>query len=72
VLDLGVGRLAQQVAGHQLARVDAAAVQVGDQVVLGVGRLGPHRDRESEPRRLGPLVLLGQDQVLAPRLQRHA
>ncbi len=72
VLDILVGRLAQQVAGHQLARVDPRLVQERDQVVLGVRRPGADGDRKPEPRRPCPGRLVGQDQVLGPRTERRA
>src|SRR3954465_11109923 len=54
VLDALVGRLAQEVAGEQLARGDPVRLQVADQVALAVRRVGADRDREAEPGRPRP------------------
>ena len=55
---VGVGGLAQQVAAEELPRVDAALVQMGDQVAAGEARVRADRDRKPEPARLGAGRLL--------------
>ncbi len=69
---VGVGGLAEQVAAEQLARVDAAVVEVGDQVAAREARVRAHRDGEPEPACLGAGRLGRKHQDVVVRGERLA
>jgi hypothetical protein len=72
VLDVGVGRLAQQVAREEQPRGDARRLQVVDQRAAAEARVRADRHREAEPRRVGVGGRVGQDEDVLQVAQRLA
>ena len=55
--NVAIGGLAQEVAGEELPRCDAAAVQPLHELTPTERRVGPNGQRETEPARIAVLAL---------------
>ena len=60
------GRVLDQVAREQVARLDLLALEVGGQVVTREAGVFLDRNQETEPRRVGIFLRFGEDQSLGP------
>ena len=58
------GGLADEVPAEEKARRDSVRLEEAHEVVPAVPRVGPHRDREAEPARLGAVRRLREDEFV--------
>src|SRR5438128_158983 len=58
------GGLADEVPAEEKARRDSVRLEEAHEVVPAVPRVGPHRDREAEPARLGAVRRLREDELV--------
>jgi glucose-1-phosphate cytidylyltransferase len=71
VLDVGVGGLAEEVAGEHEAGADLGGVEVAGELVAGERRVRADGDGEAEPAGVGVFGAgLGEDQHVGERLER--